>query len=489
MPLKDEWTRAKKAFDTALKNTPPSDSIKKLGKGADFSPALEKFDKASTFEARMSAVPNVLKAKTAYEALLDKAAKDASGAQTKAVTDMRKALLDVWKQVQDLAQPPRPSGSSVKYEVLRSFNLASGVKVKHLDVKATQVTAYVEIDSTLDQLIKDGKESLRVDHLGNVAKTEVDKLRNSFTTTIAAIETKIETVLLDPAKRDAKIKEANEVLKHYAKIVEDRINAAVQAEWQKYLSRKQYLKDFRIKSTVKIVLGAIGVGVAVASAALTFGALWMNVLAAAKGVLDLANNIKTLAEGMDTTYGKLLVDVDNVSKLNRQREEAKAKGEGQKASKTAEALKELANQLAPFTKALTTSANTAGERAKQFLGQTSQLESKADDLVGLLNKATANMSKLPEKDMTPELKKLAAAMDAKFQKTFAEITELHQQAQRAGAFGDRALKAVQKLKSEDSWGLDPSEIAGKYGARGLAIYGAANFIFQCAKHGKSLIPM
>jgi hypothetical protein len=80
-------------------------------------------------------------------------------------------------------------------------------------------------------------------------------------------------------------------------------------------------------------------------------------------------------------------------------------------------------------------------------------------------------------------------MDAKFQQTFTEITALHQQAQRAAAFGDRALKAVAKLKSEDSWGLDPAEISGKYGARGVAIYAAANFIFECAKQGKALIPM
>jgi len=388
-----------------------------------------------------------------------------------------------------ITQPPRPSGSTVKYEVVRSFNLAAGINVKHLDVKATQVDVYVEIDQTLDKLIKEGKEGLKIEHLGNVAKAEVEKISANFVATIQLVETQIDTVLQDADQRDAKIKEANEVLKHYAKIVEDRVNAAVQGEWQKYLARRKYLGDFRLKCGVKITLGVIGVGVAVASAALTFGALWIGILAAAKGVLDLAQNIKTLAEGMDTTYEKLLVDIDNVNKLNRQREQAKAKGEGQKVSKTAEALKELANQLAPFTKALTTSANTAGDRAKQFLGQTSKLEDQADALVGQLNKGTASMTKLPERDMTPKLKELAGAMGNKFKQVFADITALHEQAQNAGAFGDRALKAVATLKAEDRWGLDPMEIAGKYGARGVAIYAAANFIFECAKHGKALIPV
>src|SRR5262249_12580983 len=100
----------------------------------------------------------------------------------------------------------------------------------------------------------------------------------------------------DEAKRTAKVKEANEVVKHYGKIVEDRMHAAVKAEWQKYLARKKHLSDFRVKSGVKVALGTIGIGVAVASAALSFGALWMNVLAAAKGALDLAQVLKTLTE-------------------------------------------------------------------------------------------------------------------------------------------------------------------------------------------------
>jgi hypothetical protein len=244
-----------------------------------------------------------------------------------------------------------------------------------------------------------------------------------------------------------------------------------------------------VKSGVKIALGTIGVGVAVASAALSFGTLWMNIAVAAKGILDLAQSIKTLGEGMDTTYEKLLDDARNVQELYDQREKAKEKGEGQKASKTAEGAKELMNQLLPFTKALVSSSKTIGDRARQFLGQVSQLEGRADDLVGLLNKTVGSLSKLPEKDMTPKLRDLAADMDKSFQKAFTEINDLHRQAQNGAKFGERTLKAVERLQKEDRWLLDPTEFSGKYGVRALALYSAVNFIYECASAGKALIPL
>lgn len=88
------------------------------------------------------------------------------------------------------------------------------LKSKFLDVKATQVDVIIELDSELDALIKAGKESLKIGHLGDVAKAELEKASKAFIATIADLDRKLETMALDPVKRDAKVKEANEVLKH-----------------------------------------------------------------------------------------------------------------------------------------------------------------------------------------------------------------------------------------------------------------------------------
>src|SRR5690349_10537968 len=196
--------------------------------------------------------------------------------------------------------------ATVSYETLRNFNLVGDLKTKYLDVKATKISIVIEIDQALDELIKAGKESLKISHLGDVAKAEVEKSAKLFVDTISDIEAKIEREPLDADKTAKKVKEANEVLKHYAKIVEANANAAVQKEWQAYLARRKHLSNFRLKCVFKVVLGAIGVGVAVGSAVLTFGALWLNILAAVKGVTDLVQTAKTWAKDIDGVYDDLV---------------------------------------------------------------------------------------------------------------------------------------------------------------------------------------
>ena len=165
------------------------------------------------------------------------------------------------------------------------------------------------------------------------------------------------------------------------------------------------------------------------------------------------------------------------------------KNNGQKLSKTKEGLKELANALLPITKSMLKGTSEIENISKQFLGLVSKLENQADDITGEMNKAIKLMAKLPEKDMTPELKKIAKEMDDGFSKLFGEIETLHKRSQNAAKFGERCLKSAQKLRKEDSWDpIDPEKSLdmGKYG---VAAYSVANFIYQCCMHGKSLISL
>jgi hypothetical protein len=378
---------------------------------------------------------------------------------------------------------------TVTYTTLRNFNLNGGMKTDYLDVAATKIDILIEIDKALDDLMKEGKESLKINHLGDVAKAEVEKASGAFSDTIASIERKIGKEVLDGRETAKQIKEANEVLKHYSKIVEANVNAAVQKEWQGYLARRKHLKDFRIKCGLKMVLGTIGAGVAIGSAVLSFGALWMNIAAAAKVITDLVQTAKTWAKDIDDVYKDMLKDIGKIDDLNREREKAKKTKEGQKLSKTKEGLKELMNGLLPITKSMLKCTSEIENQAKQFLGLVAKLENKADDITGEMNKAIKLMSKLPEKDMTPELKKLAKEMEKNFEKLFGEITDLHRKSQNAGKFGDKALKAAKELRKEDSWGPIDPENSLDMGKHGVTAYAVANFIFECAMHGKTLIPM
>jgi chromosome segregation ATPase len=190
---------------------------------------------------------------------------------------------------------------------------------------------------------------------------------------------------------------------------------------------------------------------------------------------------------METTYKKLLEDMEHVAELNHERDEAKKKG--QKKSKTKEALKELAVALSPLNKAILKSASAIEDRAKQFLGQVSKLESKADDVVGEINKAVALLNGLPDRMMSVAQTAAAAEMNTKLTELMKGVADMHRRAQNAAGFGDRCLKAIKKLRKEDSWSAGLTADVGGVSNKAVVLFALANFIFEAAKHGKSLIPI
>ncbi|MBV8502921.1 MAG: hypothetical protein JO006_14545 [Paucibacter sp.] len=479
-----QWTAAK---NKAMKSSPPPELVMSLSQGADFGPALKAFAKADTPDKRSKTLLAVLKAKDVYEKDFKQAMKSAgSSKEKKCVEALLADLESIWRAVEKEGQPLRPSGVMVQYEVLRAYNLASGLKPKYLDVKATEVTVYVEIDKVLDSLIKEGKESLKLQHLGDVAKAELEKVRPLFIKTIEGIEAKISA---DMSLLNSKAKEANEVLKHYAKLIEDRVNKAVGDEWAKYQARAKHLSDFRFKTGLKVTLGVIGVGVATASLVLSFGTAWMNIFAITKGVTELVQTVTKASQGVEKIAKGLETGLREVDKLNKQREEARKKEQGQKASKGKEAAKELANALLPITKLMTKSTSTVEAEAKQLLGQVSKIEQAADEVVGRMNKAVKQLSSLPDASMNAKQlaksKELSAAMD----EFFGKVTAMHQEAQRYAVFGHHALDAAVQLKKSDSWSAGLTADASGLGTKATAVYALANFVHQCVVNGKSLIPL
>lgn len=482
-----QWSAAKSNF-AKTRALFPSEILTKLDKDS-IGPALKTFDKAKNYEDRAKALMTVRSAKENYDSVLrnatskiEKAGKKGSPAH-RSLEGFQDKLQSIWLEADKSAQPPRPGGSTAKHEVLRNFNLGGSYKPKNIELKAPKIDVVIEIDKTLQDLIDDGEESLKVDHLGSVAEKIVSDASSAFIDTIKKIDAGLGD---DPTESAKKIKEANEVLAYYGKIVQDRANKAVEDEWNAYLSRKKYLSNFRFKCVVKITLGSVAVGVSLASAVMSFGTLWMNVVAAAKALTDIAQTIKTWSQDLEKVYELLISDVAHVSTLNVEREQAKKKGQGQKASKAAEAAKEAATGILPITKNMLKSASDIENRCKQLLGLVSKLEGDANTMVGRLNKLTSMMSGLPDKFMSDALKAEAKKMEDSFKTLFDEITQVHAKAQRCAKFGERALKATQKLRAEDSWAAGTETSLG-LGSKGVAVYALANFVLECAKHGTTLL--
>ena len=489
--LYGRWKAAKDQFYAADLDTDslPPDFVVAIEQGFGFGPALKSFDAADTVDKRAKRIVPVLKAKDECDGELRSALRGTKAEEArKALSKLQAELAAIWVDANSAAQPPRPSAQMVNAVKLRSFNLADGAKPVFLKVDPIKVDVSIDVDKELQRLTDSGQESLKIDYLGRKAEEQLATLRGLFTDTIMKVD---KAIAADPTKLKDKTAEANQVLKHYAGIVQDTLDRAVQAEWQKYAQRQAYLKEFQVKTGAKIAVTVIGISVAAASFVLSFGTAWVNLLVIAKGVMELAKNIDKLAEGIETTGTALMKDQQHVTELNAQREAAKkkdGKGKSQTGSKAKELSKEVLAAITPITRDMIKAASAIEARCKQFLGQISRLDNEADGLVGQLNAARKRLSGVPDAMLSVEQRAAGKKMAAAIDDLFAAITRLHRKAQVYAEFGDSALEAVKKLRKEDSWAPYAEGIGGG-GGKALAIYGLASFMFACAEHGHALIPL
>ena len=326
--------------------------------------------------------------------------------------------------------------------------------------------------------------------IADVTTKGLEELKARFKDTILKVDATIKSNLAkDPKIIEKKTKEANEVLKYYKTLIEDDMKRRVAAEWARFIGNRKELAEFRTNTAVKVVLGTIGVGVAVASVALSFGAAWPNIVAIVKGISDIGKAIKTATESMDTTYERLFKNLGEIDKLNQQRRKAEEQGKGQKAAKAKQAAKEVVAGVLPITKLMLKTASAVKDDCKKFRGDISKLETQADQLSGRLNKILKELHGLPDKELTAAQRKVCAEMTKGVDDLIAQITDLTVKSTNAGAFAARVEKAVKELEGHDEWG---GTLAGQVvgvGSKGAAISGLTNFITACANHGVTLIAM
>lgn len=480
-----EWKLVKDNFIKRAREVPPEFGMA-LSLGNDLGPALKAFDAAGNFDARMKAMPKVMRAKIGYERDINETLKITKSRIGRAgLTALMNQIDRIFAEVEAAAQPPRPSGQMVPTYKLRDWDLAAGVKPIYLKIDPIMITVEMECDKVFKELLDAKQAGIRAQDFGDAAITELQKLRVDFGKVIMSVDAKIGA---DMTLLAAKTKEVNEVLRYYGKLVQDNVDRAVQTAWKEYLGRRTDLSEFRVASATKVVLGSIGVAVAVASAVLTFGVAWMNILAACKGVVDIAKSIKTWSEEIDTVWEKLIKDIEGIAKLNAQRDAAKKSGKGQKASKAKQVGKEAVAAVLPFAKDLVSALSATESRVKQFRALISKLEGKTDELSGRIDKITSNLNGSPDRMLTTSQINLQRRMKKTLDTLFTEIGAMHLENNGAIEFAKAAQTAVDKLNAEDTWTGKITK-AGGVGSKGTAIYAASNFCVECAMKGKQLISL
>jgi len=476
MSFRDEWKKAKADFEKQIVGHMDKDAVKKIGKGADLGPSLDKFEAAGNYEGRQAAIGAVLKGKTAYLSSLDAADPDDKKGEA-AIKDLKDTLLDIWQRVEFATQPPKPGGRSKKVDLFYSRNAAGGLRPKWLQGGALEIKVYLVVDELVDEMIKSGELGYNYVNISAAVNKEVEKSVAAFKSTIEGIDAKLN--LLSEKDRVAKVREANEVLKYYKGLVEADVNKVVDKMWAGFVARKAYLKQFKKECTIDIAIGAVTVVTSSVSIAMSWGTALLSCVAIAKAICDIGETINQLSRSVETTEGVLLGQMDFVVELVRKRTAAKDAGEGQKLAKAGEAGKEAATVLlGKISGELFTTVSGATKTAKEYNGKISELEKDAGQMYKKIQEFSATLPSSPD-GADARVNAEMAKLHNHFKSLSKQFTTFNDEVQKKIGIGDRALDYCDRARKEDALPAFAKEKGG-LAAAGVGLASLGQFVYNSA---------
>jgi hypothetical protein len=361
-----------------------------------FGKALAKVDAASDVDDRIAAWQKALPTLAKYQTVVKKAAGDRAVGPDgkKALQALLAGLEDVRKEGEKRCQPPSPGSRSTKLELVLARNAAGGLKSRYLEVGKLDIRAWIVLDVELEKLMKSGELGFHWIEVQRACNKVVQESVDAFAKTIEDLDAKID--LMDARGREAKVKEANEVLQHYARIVERRVNEVVDGYWKRALQRRAWLKEFKKEVQVDIAISTVTIAVSTVNLAMSFGTAAISVLAMAKAAWDIAVSIEKLARSAAVVRRRLEPKMDKIERLWEQREKAKKAGKGQKASKAGEVGKEaVASALGSGATFLMTTTSRTLKEAKEYAGKLTEAEQQAGVLYKQIQEFTRAMPSAP----------------------------------------------------------------------------------------------
>jgi hypothetical protein len=478
---KETWQKAKRVWENAGLLTleePVKEKMDGLGwnKG-DLAKKLAAFDSATDLDKRRAAWAPASAQVTKYQTALAKAIGLTKDAKAKAgLQKLRTTLEGLVETGTSLTQDPKPSGRAEHLELVSVQNAAGGQRPKWLKGGTIDVKSFLVVDAEVMRLEKEGELGYHWTELQNACKEEVAKTMKPFADTIADLDEKIDQMARDartPADQkqmEAKVKEANEALGHYAKIVERNTNQVVDKYWQKALARQAYLKSFKKECKVDIAMAAVAIAASSVSIAMSFGAAAVSAGVIAKATLEIGLTLDKYYRSADDTKQVLSGHMDDIEQLYNQRVAAKAKGEGQKASKAQQAGKEaVASAIGQVSASIITTTSRTLKESKEYVGKLSQAEAEAGRLSKKLDEFTSKFPSSPEgpdaasNEQMRKLHNNFKAMNLRYQEFSNGLREDIR-------WGENCLNICENLNKED---YVPSWIkAGGTAAKALTALGA-----------------
>lgn len=490
MTLRADWQTAKGRLLDRRAGL-PEDIAKQMGKGADLGPTLDKLEKAKGYEAQQKLLPDALKAKGIYEKGIAamqakmKSAKPQNAPGLKAIDVFEKDLKGIWREVEALCAPPRPLGRMVPMHLLFNKTIGASLKLRNFAYEGVEVRVTISIDEVLADIIKNELQGALFTNLMAAVKKEHDKHEKAFVATIKDLDAKLGTMLLDREGSKKLTKEANEVLAHYGRILEDRLGAVVDQLWKEFIGRQQHLKGFKKECVISAVTNTIAIGVAATSIALSFGTALINVLVIAKSVGELAKTLDRATRTVDEAEKDMRDRLGHIEELVRNRVKALKSGEGQKANKAGEMAKTaLVTLFGSYSKDFVNTTKYTENLAKEYNGKISDLEKKSAEMYKSVQKMAAAF---PSDKDAPDARTAAKVKKAfmVFKSLQQEFEDYNRSVQKRIKLANRVLKlcdAARKLDPE----IKKFEIFLTTATTAAALYSVSNLVTMIDT-GKSVL--
>lgn len=454
MPLKANWKNAKTKWEKACLpklEAPVLEKMKKAGwDKSNFGKKLDTFDSAKTLTDKRSAWALAAPVADTYVTLLGKAKSDTKvSAVGSGMAELSKSIDSIIKLGKAGIQDPKPSGRAETLRLVAVQNAAGGLRPKWLEVGAIDIKAWLVVDATVIQMEKDKEIGFQWSELQKACAEEVRKTVDAFSKTILVLDAKLK--ILSEKDRQAKVKEANEVLKHYKGIVEANVNRIVDDYWARALKRQAYLREFKKECKIDIAMSGVAIAVSTVSIAMSFGAAAVSVAVIAKAVLDIALTLDKLNRSANEVEQSLMANMVKLNKLYDERLEAKEKNAGQKASKAAQAGKTaIASALGPVSALMMTTTPRTLKEAKEYVGKLSETETKAGQMYKELSQLASQLGSSPVVGPDPVLNRTMAAIYNNFTDMFRRYQILARQLRVDIAWGERCIATCEKLSDMDA---------------------------------------
>jgi hypothetical protein len=480
--LQETWKTAKKAWEkNAVGHVRRAalDEMATAGFGSlDLGKLLGKVDQAKTLAARREAWARAGAVVARYENAVAKARRaDLDPRGKKGLVNLAEALTAIGVEANAACQDPAPSKRAAELRLVSKMNLAAGLKPVHLVVGRLDVSGWLVVDETLLALEKAGELGFRWTEVQREISAFLEDASKRFRDTILAIDAKLATV--DEAQRAKRLAEAREVLEHYRKVVEQRINAIVDAHWDRAVRRQQFLRDFEKECKVDIAVAAVTIAVTSTSVALSFGSAAIGVLAIAKATLEIALTLEKLSRSADDVRKKLEPKMEGIQKLWRQREAARRAGRTDHGSKTLEVGKEaVASAMGQISSRLMTTTSRTLKEARELVGKLSVVEREAGRMHKEIERFTATFPSAPE---GPDARANRAIRDAhaKFMAMAFEYQRFTADLREHIRWSESCVEVCENLAHED-WVPRWTKTAGSATKSAAGVAAAAKLVYDLA---------